>query len=135
MTEEGYLDIKATQEQGKVPVTVLHLNGNLDVESYEKLIAEAEALKAAGTQNLLLDLKEVPYISSSGLRALNIIFKAYKGDEKEEVLSKGLRDGTYKSPHIKLLNPSKTVMEGLKISGFDMFLEIHKNLKEAVNSF
>lgn len=135
MNEEGNLDIKATQEQGKVSVTVLHLSGNIDVESYEKLIAEAEALKAAGTQNLLLDLKEVPYISSSGLRALNILFKAYKGDEKEEVLSKGLRDGTYKSPHIKLLSPSKTVMEGLKISGFDMFLEIHKNLKEAVNSF
>jgi anti-anti-sigma factor len=135
MNEEGNLDIKATQEQGKVLVTVLRLSGNLDVESYEKLIAEAEALKAAGTLNLLLDLKEVPYISSSGLRALNIIFKAYKGDEKEEALSKGLRDGTYKSAHFKLLSPSKTVMEGLKITGFDMFLEIHKNLKDAVNSF
>ncbi|MEI6308067.1 MAG: STAS domain-containing protein [bacterium] len=129
------MDIKATQEQGKVLVTVLRLTGNLDVESYEKLIAEAEALKAAGTLNLLLDLKEVPYISSSGLRALNIIFKSYKGDEKEEELSKGLRDGTYKSAHFKLLSPSKTVMEGLKITGFDMFLEIHKNLKDAVNSF
>ncbi|MCX5975434.1 MAG: STAS domain-containing protein [Coprothermobacterota bacterium] len=129
------MDIKATKEQGKVSVTVLRLSGNLDVESYEKLIAEAEALKAAGTLNLLLDLKEVPYISSSGLRALNIIFKAYKGDEKEEALSKGLRDGTYKSAHFKLLSPSKTVMEGLKITGFDMFLEIHKNLKDAVNSF
>ena len=135
MNEEGNLEIKATQEQGKVPVTVLYLNGNLDVESYEKLIAEAEALKVAGTKYLLLDLKGVPYISSSGLRALNIIFKAYKSDDDAEALSKGLRDGTYKSPHLKLLNPSKTVLEGLKISGFDMFLEIHKNLKDAVNSF
>jgi anti-anti-sigma factor len=129
------LEIKVTQEQGKVPITVLHINGNLDVESYEKLIAEAEALKATGTKYLLLDLEEVPYISSSGLRALNIIFKAYKSDEHPDVLSKGLRDGTYKSAHFKLLSPSKTVMEGLKISGFDMFLEIHRNLKEAISSF
>jgi anti-anti-sigma factor len=129
------MDIKIEQVQGKPPVTIFHLSGNVDVESYEKLIAEADQAYQAGARTLLLDLKEVPYMSSSGLRALNIIFKQFRGEEPEDKLSKGLRDGTYKSPHLKLACASKIVLEGLKISGFDMFLEIHRDLKETIGSF
>ena len=50
-------------------------------------------------------------------------------------MSKGLRDGTFKSPHLKLVAPNPTVHEVLKVSGFDMYLEIHRNLKEALASF
>jgi hypothetical protein len=47
----------------------------------------------------------------------------------------GLRKGTYHSAHLKLANPSKDVMSVLKMSGFDMFLEIHSDLEKAVASF
>jgi hypothetical protein len=34
-----------------------------------------------------------------------------------------------------LLKPSKSVAEVLRMSGYDMFLEIHQDLKKAIASF
>jgi len=132
------MDITVSQEQGRVPVTVFHIHGDINVTTYEQLQQQAREAFDAGTRNLLLDLAEVTYISSAGIRALNDIFRLLRGDspaESDEAMSKGLRDGTFKSPHLKLLNPSSRVLEVLKIAGVDMFLEIHRHLKDAVASF
>ena len=41
---------------GRVPITVLALDGELDASNYERLIEEVRGLYAAGDRNLLLDL-------------------------------------------------------------------------------
>ena len=123
-----------TQEQGRVPVTVLHVSGNLDAATADAFRQRAEGLIKAGSQNLLIDLSEVPYVSSAGLRALNQLFSLLHGESRENA-SQEIRAGTFKSPHLKLLNPSPRVLDVLKMSGFDMFLEIHPNLRDAVASF
>jgi hypothetical protein len=55
--------------------------------------------------------------------------------EGDETIRKGVRDGTFKSPHLKLVNPNEGVARVLGMSGYDMFLEIHKDLEDAVRSF
>jgi hypothetical protein len=50
-------------------------------------------------------------------------------------MNKGIRDGTFKSPHLKLVNPTAHVLEVLKLTGLDMFLEVHHSVSEAVASF
>ena len=125
-------------EQGRVPVTVFAISGNIDVETVGEFQKTAEKSYQDGTRDLLLDLSEVTYINSSGLRVLHSIFKMLKGDlaqEGEEAMSQGLRDGTFTSPHLKLLNPTPLVKDVLKMTGFDMFLEVHRNYKEAILSF
>lgn len=130
------MELTVSQEQGRVPVTVMHLKGNLDSTSYLEFQTRAEQLIAQGTRNLLVDLHEVPYLSSAGLRALNqIYYKLREGTEDKETVTKGVNEGTYKSPHLKLLSPSARVLESLKMSGFDMFLDIYSNQKTAVSSF
>lgn len=133
------LQITVTQEQGRVPVTVLQIEGDvIDANSYEQLEAQARAAIEAGTRNMLLDLTKMKYISSAGLRAIHTIFILLRGDtpgESNEAMKKGLMDGSFKSPHLKLLNPSPAVTETLRAMGFDMFLEIHRNLKDAIASF
>lgn len=131
--------ITVSEQQGRVPVTVLHLQGDvIDANSYGQLEAQVQAAYEAGARNVLLDLTKVKYISSAGLRALHSIFLLLRGDtpaESDQVMKKGLMDGSFKSPHLKLLNPSPAVMETLRTMGFDMFLEVHRNLKDAVASF
>ncbi|MFN8458236.1 MAG: STAS domain-containing protein [Anaerolineae bacterium] len=132
------LQITVSEEQGRVPVTIFQLNGAIDANSFELLETQARQSYEAGTRNLLLDLSKVSYISSAGLRTLHIIFVMLRGDtatESDETIKKGLRDGTFKSPHLKLLNPPPAVLETLSLMGFDMFLEIHHHLKEALASF
>ncbi len=132
------MDIVVLKEFGRVPVTVFRIKGDIDVNSYEQLQAKAEEAIAGGVRYLLLDLSMVSYISSAGLRALHQIFtqlQAQAEDESNEALHKGLRDGSFKSRHLKLFNPTPTVQTVLKTAGFDMYLDIYKDLKDAVASF
>ena len=132
------MEIKVSTEQGKEPVTVVHVDGNLDSSSYQSFQARAEELIQAGTRRMLVDLAHAPFVSSAGLRALHTIFnrlRALSPDVNDEEMTKGINAGTYKSRHLKLLNPSKETRTTLKMAGFDMYIEIHDDLKAAVSSF
>lgn len=130
------MDVTVTQEQGRVPVTVVHLRGNVDSSTSQDLLDQVMAQIQNGAQNVLLDLQHVAYMSSAGLRALNQIYNALRERaESPEAVSKGVTAGTYKSPHLKLLAPSARVLETLKMSGFDMFLDIYPNAKSALAAF
>ncbi len=125
-------------EKARVLVTVLHVEGNLDSASYEPFRSKAEELINKGTRYMLVDLTDAPYVSSAGLRALNNIFvrlRTLTPDVSESELLKGINDGTYKSPHLKLLNPSKATLVALESSGFDMFLEYFTDKKAALAAF
>jgi anti-anti-sigma factor len=132
------MSIDVSSVEGRVPVTVFHIKGDIDVNSYEDLQFRVKEAYDGGARNLLLDLSEVGYISSAGLRAINSIVKllqANSPEESDQAISRGLRDGTFKSPHVKLLKPQASVQKVLKTSGFDMFVESYNNLKDAVASF
>jgi len=132
------MDIEVSQEQGRRPVTVFHIKGEINITTYEQLEQKAREVFNTGTRDLLLDLTEVTYISSAGIRALNNIFKLLRSDapeESDEAMRKGLSDGTFKSPHLKLQGSSPRVLEVLKIAGVDMLLQIHQNRKDALASF
>lgn len=132
------MDIAISHEQGRVPVTIFRVSGQVDMTTYEQLQQQARAAFDAGTRDLLLDLADVPYMSSAGIRAINHLFTMLRANtpaETSDAMQKGLTDGTFRSPHLKLLNPSPRVLEVLKMAGVDMFLEVHNNLKDALASF
>lgn len=129
------MELSVSQAQGQVPVTVLHVKGNIDSSSYANFQEYAEGLLANGTENLLVDLRQVPYMSSAGLRALNQIYNKLRSSAEAQGAPKGVAAGTYKSAHLKLLSPSAKVLETLKMSGFDMFLDIGSNLQDTVALF
>lgn len=129
------MELTVSQEQGRVPVTVLHVQGNIDSATYLAFQTRAEQLIAEGAKDLLVDLRGVRYMSSAGLRSLNQIYNKLRGDVEQSAVTRGVADGTYKSPHFKLLSPTSRVLETLKVSGFDMFLDIQSNLAAAVASF
>ena len=132
------MEIKISQEQSQVPVTVFHIKGDINTETFEQLQAQAQQAIQAGTRYLLLDLAQVSYVSSYGIRAISQIFTWLRDsaqDQDPAAMSKGLRDGTFKSPHLKLSNPSQQVLKVLTTAGMDMFLDIHTDLKRAIASF
>ncbi len=132
------MEIRVTQEEGRVPVTVFHLNGDLDSSNYEQFEAQAQQAIAGGACYLLLDMTKVPFMSSAGIRAIYQIFTWLRNlpdGEDEEKLKTGLRDGLYKSRRLKLLNISSQVHKALATAGMDTFLELHHDEKKAVDSF
>ena len=127
------MEISVWHEKGRVDVTVMAVKGDITVESYEQLQERVEQEHKLGTEYLLIDLNEVPYISSSGLRAIHHIFTLL--EEKDEAMRKGMNAGTFRSAHFKLVNPSKQVLDVLKTTGYDYFLDIYDDREQAIASF
>ena len=134
------MEIKVFVENGRVPVTVMHVDGNIDAATYDVFLARANELIAEGASHILVDLTHAPFVSSAGLRALHTIFKDLRTREPEsnltdEEVKKGVAAGTYKSPHLKLLNLSKETRTAFQLSGFDMFIETFTDMKTAIASY
>ena len=134
------MEIKVSTESGRVPVTVLHVDGNIDSSTYEQFQSTAKKLIDGGTRYILVDLTHAPFVSSAGLRALHTLFNELRTRNPEANLSddqmkKGISAGTYKSPHLKLLNPSKETRTAFEMSGFDMYIETYTDMKTAIASF
>jgi anti-anti-sigma factor len=124
------MEIVLSQEQGRVPVTVFRVTGRVNLATAEPLQDKARETIQAGARDVLLDLSGVDSLTSAGLRAIHQIYQLLHVDS-----ATAQSVGAAKSPHLKLLNPSPAVRGVLRIAGFDMFLEIHDDLKTAVASF
>ncbi len=132
------MDIKVTTENGRVPVTVVSVTGNIDTSSFEGFLSKAEELLAGGAQYILVDLSNVPYMSSAGLRVMNLLFNRLRSsysDMTEDEVLKAVNAGTYKSPNLKLLNLSEQTKFAFETAGFDMYIETFTDRNTAINSF
>jgi hypothetical protein len=73
------------------------------------------------------------------LRALHQIFNKLREVNEDNVtdeeMKKGISEGAYKSPHLKLLNLSENSKVAFETAGFDMFIETFTDLQTAINSF
>src|SRR5262249_47816989 len=135
---EAIMEIQVGTEQGRVPVTVFHIVGDVDTTNYDQLEARAGAEHAAGANNIVMDLEQVGYVSSAGIRALNSIFNLLRTTapaESDEALRQDIRAGTLPLSHLKLAHLSPRVSEALRLAGVDMFLEIHPTVAEAIASY
>jgi anti-anti-sigma factor len=134
------MDIKVWTENGRVPVTVMHVEGNIDSQTYQDFQNKAEELIDQGAQYLLIDLVHCPFVSSAGLRALHHIFNKLREKDtvnalSEEDVRRGISAGTYHSPHLKLLNMSRETKTAFELSGFDMFIDTFNDKEQAIASF
>jgi anti-anti-sigma regulatory factor len=60
------MNITAEQQEARVRVTILRLQGDLDGSNYLDLIAKAKETYQNGAKNLLLDLGGVPTQAARG---------------------------------------------------------------------
>jgi anti-anti-sigma regulatory factor len=136
------MNISVSQKQGNVPVTVLKLDGQLDGQNYQELIAKAQELYKAGARDFLLDLSDLTYISSAGLVALHSMALLVKGEELPDTeygwsayRSMGRTSAAGLQTHVKLFNPREEVKNVLEMVGFTTVFEVFTDIDEAVKSF
>ena len=134
------MEIKVSTESGRVPITILHVDGNIDASTYDQFQSTAKKLIDEGARYLLVDLSHAPFVSSAGLRALHTLFTELRTRNPEANLSddqvkKGISAGTYKSPHLKLLNLSPATKTAFETSGFDMYIDTFTDRNAAIASF
>jgi anti-anti-sigma regulatory factor len=128
------LNITASQIQGEVPVTVLHLSGHLHGNTEPQLLDHARQAQESGSKYLLLDLSGVEVLTSAGLRAIHNIFNLFTPRSDVDIIRQH-GDEPYKSPYFKLVCPNPDVYYVLNIAGFLQNLLIYNNMEDAVNSY
>lgn len=136
------MNISVSQVQGKIPVTVIKLDGQLDGQTYQDLINKGREAYKAGWRDFLIDMSDLTYISSAGLVALHSTALLLRGEELPDTesgwsayRSMGRSKEAGMQQHMKLLNPRPEVRSVIEMVGFDAVFEIFSDFDEAVKSF
>lgn len=103
-----------TVQEGKLVVCVL---GRLDCTTAGAFDQESESWLGLGNSQVILDLKDLEYLSSAGLSSLVTLTKKLKS-----------RLGT-----LALCNVKGMVAKLLDIAGFGSFLPMYASLEEALH--
>jgi anti-sigma B factor antagonist len=101
-------------------VKVIKLRGKLSLgESVDRLRADLYELMGNGDTRIVLDLSEVPIIDSSGIG----------------LLVKSLTSAKHLGGSIRLLTPSKFVIQTLKMIGLLNVFDVFEDQQRAIASF
>ena len=106
-------------QQGSLVVTLVEVTGRIDSMNASELGEALTGEIERGGRQLVLDLSQVTYMSSAGLREL---VAAYS---KLQNLSGDLR----------LAQPSSRVQDILEMSGLDTILQVYATQVEAIASY
>jgi anti-sigma B factor antagonist len=100
-------------------VAVVSVSGRVDSATSPELESRLRELVEADKTQIVLDLRNVEYMSSAGLRAMVSTLKAVKRANGD----------------LRVASPSPRVEEVLRLAGLTSIFSIHPNQEEAVASF
>jgi anti-anti-sigma factor len=133
------MEITLSTYSGKQTINIIKIQGNIDSSNYQVFQSEANEVIQNGATHILVDLSAVAFMSSAGLKVLHNIYNQLRTKDKngpsEEEIRQAMNEGKYKSPHLKLVNPSNETRITLETGGFDVYLEIHDDLNTALASY
>jgi len=133
------LTVTVSEVQGRVPITVLHMDGRINLGNIDVLEKAAQEAYDAGARDVLLDLDNVPSLTSAGLRSIHWIYKmvsqASASDELVQDAPAASAAQKSKSPHVKLFTTSPHVLKVLHVAGFDLYIDIYQDINEAIAAF
>jgi len=113
--------IVISKKQGRIPVTVFHLQERVHLGNFSELEDTAQKAYKDGTRDLVIDLSHTDTMTSIGLRALVVIHKilAQEGNGK----------------HLKIAGATTVMREIMQVTGISHFMEVYDTVDEAVASF
>jgi len=128
------MEITVTLQQASEPVAVMHLQGDIDASNFVQIVDKAQEIYQNPTRNLILDLSEVPSISSTGIAAIHKIALIYSG-ASGEITHPDQTHNSSARKHVKLLNPQPAVDQALQTAGLKLFFKVFQDLESALKSF
>jgi len=106
-------------EKAEGTANVVYLHGRLDAYAANDVEQKLNSLTAAKQVHLVLNLKELAYISSSGLR----------------VLLSAQKKATKNQGDIRLACVQPSVKDVLDMAGFTQFFKLYDDEEDAITSF
>jgi len=117
------MNINVTLKQARELVAVMSLQGNIDASNFVQIVDKAQELYQNPSRYLIIDLSEVPSISSTGLAAVHKIALLYSGVQEEKA-HPDLTHNSSARKYVKLLNPQPAVDKALGDAGLKLFFKV-----------
>lgn len=99
---------------------LISISGRIDSYTAPLLSSKLNSLIGLGKYNIILDMKDVIYVSSAGLRVMIDVQKNCRLNKRGETV---------------LLNLPKRVFETLELAGFLPLFKLYDNVDSAINNF
>jgi anti-anti-sigma factor len=128
------MEITVTLQQASEPVAVMHLQGDIDASNFVQIVDKAHEIYQNPARNLILDLSDVPSISSTGIAAIHKIALIYSG-ASGEITHPDQTHNSNARKHVKLLNLQPAVDQALQTAGLKLFFKVYQDLESALKSF
>ena len=131
------MEINVTLHEGKEPIAIMHLKGDIDASNFIEITDKAEETLNNPSPYLIIDLTDVTSISSTGLAAIHKIALLYSGvpQNVEENSNPDFTHSSNARKYVKLLNPQPEVDKTLAAAGLKLFFKVFKDLESAIASF
>jgi anti-anti-sigma regulatory factor len=131
------MEIIVTTEQGKELIALMKLRGEINASNFMEIMDKAQEIYGNPARSLIIDLSEVPSISSAGHVAIHKIALIYSGvpQDVEEDENPDFTHSALARKHIRLLAPQPAVDESLTRAGMKLFFKVYNDLESAVKSF
>jgi anti-anti-sigma factor len=137
--------LKTTVDEaaGRVPITILSLDGELDASNFEALVDQVKGLYDGGSRDLLLDFTDLSFLASSGLVALHSIILIMRGGVPADPdsgwgafhsLAEEVSSGAVQT-NVQLVGPQPGVERVLQRTGLDRLFPIHPDRATALAAF
>jgi anti-anti-sigma factor len=124
------VDLKQAREQ----IAIMRLQGDIDASNFVQVVDKAQEIYQNPARHLIIDLSEVPNITSTGLAAIHKIALLYSG-VSEEKAHPDLTHNSQARKFVKLLSPQPAVDKALETAGMKLFFKVFHDLESALNSF
>jgi anti-anti-sigma factor len=99
--------------------SIITINGSLDSLNAPEAIRFMLAQVENGRNQLILDLSQMDFMSSAGLRAILMVLKECR----------------HQGGDLRLVGPNAAIGRILTITGFTSVMQVFDDVKQAVNSF
>jgi anti-anti-sigma regulatory factor len=136
------MQIDVSTQEGSVPVHVVQPHGDLDGSNYTQLIDFVRKRYQEGACDFVLDLSDVPFVSSAGLMAIHSVALMLRGEATPDIEAgwSALKSADQSRDmglqvHVKLVGLQEGVADTLDKVGFTQFFAIFPNVPDAVASF
>jgi anti-anti-sigma regulatory factor len=131
------MEINVTYHQGREPIAIMRLKGDINASNFVQVADKARELYMNPARNLVIDLSEVPTISSAGLAAVHQIALVYSGvpPRIEEGTNPDFTHSSNARKYVKLLNPQPDVDKTLETAGLKLFFKVFRDIESALASF
>ena len=135
------MPLTVEQAQGRVPVTVITIHGDLDYTNYREVMDRVQEAFDAGSRRLLIDFSDVPFMASSGLVALHSAALVMTGQtaldpeggwQAFHSVGEGLPEA---QSNVKLAGLQPRVTQTLERTAMLRFFETYPDRAQAIDAF